>query len=71
MTEQLQQRFQILEQEFMDKVTYSNGQWQCIDTDTKHHIQPTGEQKVKEKNGKKQEPEVRMKGQDRQAGSKI
>lgn len=49
---------------------YSNGQWQRTDTDTKHHAQPTGKQKVKAKNGKKHEPKIRMKGKDRQAGSK-
>lgn len=72
MKEQLQQtQFQSLEQQFTDEVTYSNGQWQCADTDTKHHIQATGKQKVKEKNGKKQELKIRTKGKDRQAGSKI
>lgn len=39
--------------------------------DTKHHIQPTGKQKVKGKKGKKQEPKTRTKGKDTQAGSKI
>lgn len=72
MKEQLQQtQFQSLEQQLTDEVTYSNGQWQCIDTDTKHHTQATGKQKVKEKNGKKQEPKIRTKGKDRQGGSKI
>lgn len=71
MKEQLQQtQFHSLELQFTDKVTYSNGQWQRTDTDTKHHAQPTGKQKVKAKNGKKHEPKIRMKGKDRQAGSK-